>query len=337
MTLTATNPATHRPTATRIRRLTGCKPTGHLHLGTLLGMIRPMLAAQHDTDSIMMIADLHALTVEHNPARLREYVAEQARVLLAAGIDPDRTILYVQSDLPEHTGLHYLLESATGYGEAQRMTQFKEKGAGAAGVRLSLLTYPVLMAADILLHDTDAVPVGDDQTQHLELARTIATRFNARYGEVFTVPVGQRPGVAARVMDLTEPRAKMGKTNEAALGTIGLLDPPDLVRRKVMRAVTDTLGVVGHDRDAQPGVTNLLEIYQACTGEPGGFTSYGALKAGVVDAVVAQLEPIQRAYAALSPREVDRVLADGAERAHPRAAATLRRAGEAIGLGGRGR
>ncbi|GHJ45430.1 tryptophan--tRNA ligase 1 [Catellatospora sp. TT07R-123] len=331
MTLTALSPAQASAT-TRVRRLSGCKPTGRLHLGNLLGMIRPMLAAQYDTDSITMIADMHALTVEHDPARLREYVREQARVLLAAGIDPDRGVLYVQSDLPEHAGLHYILECATGYGEAQRMTQFKEKGAGAAGVRLSLLTYPVLMAADILVHDIDVVPVGDDQGQHLELTRTLATRFNARYGTVFTVPVGQLPQVAARVMDLADPGAKMGKTNDSAAGTIGLLDPPDVVRRKVMRAVTDTAGVVRHDRQGQPGVTNLLEIYQACAGEPGRFTSYGALKAGVVDAVVALLEPLQRAYAALPPQEVERILADGAERVRPRAAATLRRAGEAIGL-----
>jgi tryptophanyl-tRNA synthetase len=175
---------------TATRRLTGFKPTGHLHLGNLLGALRPLLAVQGHTDSIALIADLHAMTVEHDPERVRALTLEQATVMLAAGVDPERTPIVVQSHVPEHTELHYLLECVTGFGEAARMIQFKEKSADGGHVRLSLLTYPVLMAADILLHDTLQVPVGEDQNQHLELARTLATRFNSRYGPTFTVPEG---------------------------------------------------------------------------------------------------------------------------------------------------
>jgi tryptophanyl-tRNA synthetase len=330
MTTTAT---TTTATLTRARRLTGLKPTGHLQLGNLLAAIRPLANAQHEHDSVVMIVDLHALTVEHDPHRVRELTLEQAAVMLAAGVDPEHTTMYVQSHLSEHAQLHYLLECTTGYGEARRMIQFREKSAGPDPVRLSLLTYPVLMAADILLHDTDEVPVGDDQSQHLELARDVAYRFNTRYGNTFTVPRVVNPPFAARIMDLSDPLAKMGKSNQVTAGVIGVLDPPDVVRRKVMRAVTDNRSVVRHDREHQPGVTNLLEILAACTGDHSfELGSYGALKTAVADAVIAVLEPIQRNYAQLVPSDVAKVLRDGAARARPRAAATLRRATEAIGL-----
>ncbi len=314
------------------RRLTGIKPTGHLQLGNLFGAIRPTVDGQKETESIIMIVDLHALTIEHDPKRVRDLTVEQARFLLAAGIDPDLTTMYVQSHLSEHAQLHYLLECATGFGEARRMIQFKEKSSGPDPVRLSLLTYPVLMAADILLHDTEEVPVGDDQTQHLELARDVAYRFNTRYGQTFTVPRPVTPTFAARIMDLADPAGKMGKSNEITSGVIGLLDRPEVVRRKVMRAVTDTKNLVRHDPDRQPGVTNLLEIYVACTGDRREFTSYGELKNAVADAVIAALEPIQRRFAAIQPGEVLSVLRDGARKARPRAQATLERATEAIGL-----
>ncbi len=317
---------------TRTRTLTGVKPTGQLQLGNLLGAIRPLVASQENSDAVVMIVDLHALTVDHDPERVRDKTIEAAGLLLAAGIDPERTTLYVQSHLPEHAQLHYLLECTTGYGEARRMIQFREQSAGPDPVRLSLLTYPVLMAADILLHDTDEVPVGEDQAQHLELARDVAYRFNTRYGKTFTVPRGVLPKVAARVMDLSEPTAKMGKSNRVTSGVIGLLDPLDVVRRKVMRAVTDTGTLVRHDRQRQPGVTNLMEIYSACCGQEGDFASYGQLKAAVCDAVISVLEPIQQRFAALSKSDVRDVLTAGAQRARPRAAATLRRASEAIGL-----
>jgi tryptophanyl-tRNA synthetase len=322
-------------TLTLTRRLTGFKPTGRLQLGNLLGAMRPLIAVQDRSESIAMIADLHAMTVEHDPATVRALTLEQATVLLAAGLDPARTALIVQSQVPEHTELHYLLECVTGFGEAARMIQFKEKSAGGGPVRLSLLTYPVLMAADILLYDTAQVPVGDDQNQHLELARTIATRFNHRYGETFVVPEGVRPESAARIMDLADPSAKMGKSAASAAGRIGLLDPPEVVRRTIARAVTDTVGHVRHAPDEQPGVSNLLTILEACTGKPAGpLASYGDLKRSVTDAVEAALSPIRDRHRELErdPGYVASVLAEGRARVRPMAEATVRRAKQAIGL-----
>ena len=318
-----------------MKRLTGFKPTGRFQLGNLLGAMLPLIAAQRSTESIVFVADLHAMTIEHDPARVRELSLEGATVLLAAGIDPDRTAIFLQSALPQHTELHYLLECTTMFGEAARMIQFKEKSAGGGPVRLSLLTYPVLMAADILLHDSDEVPVGDDQSQHLELARTIALRFNRRYGETFTVPSGVLPTGAARVMNLADPAAKMGKSAGSDVGRIGLLDPPDRVRRTIMRAVTDTAGVVRRDPVHQPGVTNLLTILEACGGEPAGeFASYGALKTAVADAVEERLGPIRARYAELAddPDHVRAILEKGRDRVLPTAEATLRRAKKASGL-----
>jgi tryptophanyl-tRNA synthetase len=322
------------------RRLTGFKPTGHLQLGNLIGAIRPMLRAQEDpgAESIVCLVDLHALTVEHRPHEVRAFTLEQAATLLAAGVDPERTTFYVQSHLAEHSELHYLLECTTGYGEAHRMIQFKEKAARQRHVRLSLLTYPVLMAADILLHDTDEVPVGDDQSQHLELARDVAVRFNTRYGETFTVPSVAKPEVGARSMDLTDPSRKMEKSGDGS-GVIYLLDPPDVVRRKVKRAVTDGETEVRYDPVAKPGVSNLLEILAACTGTTPdkaapGLTSYGKLKAATAEAAIDTLVPLQRRYAAPAgdPGTVSELLVAGAARAGERAAATVARARRAIGL-----
>ena len=321
------------------RRLSGFKPTGHLQLGNYLGAIRPMIEKQGDVESIVIVVDLHGLTVEHDPARLRTLTEEQVGVLLAAGVDPGRTTLYVQSHVPEHLELHYLLECATSYGEAHRMIQFKEKSATQSQVRLSLLTYPVLMAADILLHDTDEVPVGEDQAQHVELTRAVATRFNSRYGDTFVVPRAVNPDVAARLMDLADPTSKMGKSATNTAGTLFLLDPPDVLRRKVSRAVTDTGTEVTYDPETNPGVSNLLEILAACVGDSpaalsGLFRGYGDLKAAVADSVVATVSPIQQRYAdLLADREYLRsVVHHGAAQARERAGATVRRAREAIGL-----
>jgi len=326
-------------TTVTTRRITGLKPTGYLHLGNLLGAIQPMVRAQYTSDSIVFLADLHALTVTHEPRQVRERTLEQATVLLAAGLDPDRVLLYVQSQVPGHTELHYLLECATGYGEAQRMIQFKEKAGVQAQVRVSLLTYPCLMAADILLHDAREVPVGDDQRQHVELTRDVAERFNARYGDTFVVPRAVTPEVAARVMDLTDPLSKMGKTSGSDVGTVRLLDPPDVVRRKVLRAVTDSGRGVSYDPVGRPGVANLLDILGACTGEPPAelaerFSGYGDLKRTTAEAVEAELRPLRQRAAELArdPGYVRRVLADGAERAHARTADTVHRAKHAIGL-----
>jgi tryptophanyl-tRNA synthetase len=316
-----------------MKRLTGFQPTGRLQLGNLLGAMLPMIAAQRTTESLVFVADLHAMTMEHDPARLRELTMETATLLLAAGLDPSRTAMFVQSSVPAHYELHYLLECATGYGEAARMIQFKEKSARGGPVRLSLLTYPVLMAADILVHDSDEVPVGDDQNQHLELARTVAERFNKRYGRTFRTPVGVLPVGVARVMDLADPAAKMSKSSPTDAGRIGLLDPPQQVRKTIMRAVTDTLGTVRHDPAGQPGVTNLLTIMAACGGTA-EFTSYGALKTAVADAVEDVLAPIRARHAELAkdPGYVRSVLDEGRERVLPTAEATVRRAKEAIGV-----
>jgi tryptophanyl-tRNA synthetase len=323
-----------RPT----RRISGFTPTGSMHLGNYLGAIRPMIADQAHSDSLIFISDLHALTVERRPADVHAATLENATLLLAAGVDPDRATLYIQSHLRETTELHYLLECATAYGEAQRMIQFKEKGAGQPHVRLSLLTYPVLMAADILQHDTHEVPVGSDQSQHVELARDVALRFNARYGDTFVVPRAVNPAHAARIMNLVDPLTKMGKSSAVQAGVIRLLDPPDTVARKVRRAVTDADGEVRFDPTAKPGVANLLAILAACTGAPDPaelrFDTYAELKAAVTDAVITTLAPLQVRYAELAgdPRRLRTLLADGAARARVRPRATVARAARAMGL-----
>lgn len=323
------------------RRISGFTPSGGLHLGNYLGAIGPTVAAQYESESVVFVADLHAMTVEHDPRQLRSRTMEMALLLLAAGLDPDRSTLFVQSRVPEHTRLHYLLECATGYGEAHRMIQFKEKSAQQQQVRLSLLTYPVLMAADILVHDIDEVPVGEDQNQHLELARDVATRFNSRYGETFVVPKASQPRHAARVMDLSDPTAKMGKTNASDAGVLRLLDPPEVLRRKVLRAVTDPGREVRYDPEGQPGVSNLLDILAACVGDfprvlAPLFTSYGELKTAVADSVVSLLRPVRERYRDLAadPDAASEILRNGAERARGRAAATVARAERALGLPG---
>ena len=321
------------------RQLTGFTATGRLQLGNYLGAIAPAVQAQYQCDTVIFVADLHALTVDHDSTRLAATTREIATLLLASGVDPERCTFFVQSQVPEHTTLHYLLEAATSCGEAHRMIQFKEKAATQQQVRLSLLTYPVLMAADILLHDIDEVPVGADQAQHVELTRDVAERFNGRYGQTFVVPKAVHPGFAARLMDLSDPGIKMSKTNPHGAGVLFLLDPPEVLRRKVMRATTDAGREVRYDPVAQPGVANLLEILAACVGDSptvlaGLFASYAELKAAVADVVVATLRPIQQRYADLAadPRVVDGILRGGAERARVRAAATVRRTQEALGL-----
>ena len=317
------------------RRLSLLKPTGHLTLGNYLGALRPMAAAQDDADCVYGVCDLHAMTVAHDPARLRALTTELATLLLAVGLD--RSTLFVQSRVPAHTELAYLLECTAYTGELNRMIQFKEKGRGVDMTRVSLYTYPVLMAADILLYRPEQVPVGDDQRQHLELTRDLALRFNRTYGPVFTVPEISTPAAGARVMSLSDPTSKMGKSDDDVAGNLYLLDPPDVIRRKVARSVTDSdtgPDAVRADRAAKPGVSNLLEILVACGGSADGLTTYGALKAAVTDAVVAELEPLQKAYAELAAdrAHVSAVYDTGAARCRELTAPVLEAARAAVGL-----
>jgi tryptophanyl-tRNA synthetase len=289
------------------------------------------------------VVDLHALTVDHDPARVRRLSRQAATLLLATGLDPELCTVFVQSHVDEHARLSYVLECVATDGEMRRMIQYKEKAARererGGSVRLSLLTYPVLMAADILAYGTDEVPVGDDQTQHVELSRDLAVRFNQRYGHTFVVPRATHPEVATRVMNLQEPTSKMGKSDDSGPGIVYLLDEPDVVRKKVMRAVTDSGSDVVYDREARPGVSNLLEILAACEGRSpaelsGAYDTYGALKKDTAEAVVELLRPVQERHRALcaDPGQVDEVLRAGAERAREMAAPRVDAAYRAIGL-----
>ncbi|MEZ5234766.1 MAG: tryptophan--tRNA ligase [Acidimicrobiia bacterium] len=321
------------------RVLSGIQPSGALHLGNLLGAVRNWVVDQHEADSFFCVVDLHALTSVQDPAALRENTLQLAQLLIACGLDPEVCTLFVQSHVRAHTELAWLVECTVSYGELSRMTQFKDKSRKAEFISAALFTYPALMAADILLYDTDRVPVGDDQRQHLELTRDVAIRFNSRYGDTFVVPEAAIPRAGARVMDLQQPTNKMSKSLDSPQGTIGVLDPLKDVEKKIKRAVTDTDAEVRFDPVAKPGVSNLLSILAACTGRTPeeaatGYTQYGPLKADTAAAVVATLTPIQQRFAELraDPAETARLLAIGAEKAATVADGVLGRAREAIGL-----
>ena len=321
------------------RVLSGVQPSGDTHLGNFLGAFRQWVEGQHEHDAFHPVVDLHAMTLEHDPADLRGRTLEIARILVAVGLDPAVCTLFVQSHVPEHTGLCWLLECTAYMGELRRMTQFKDKSEGQESVRVSLYTYPVLMAADILLYDADQVPVGDDQRQHLELTRDVAIRFNSRYGETFTVPEATIPKVGARIMDLQDPIRKMSKSTGTPQGTVLLLEDLKSVERKIKRAVTDTETEVRYDPVKKPGVSNLLEILGATVGaDPEKlaekYTQYGPLKTDTAEAVVELLRPIQERYRELEsdPGAMDAILHQGAEKAGVIAAQTLERARSAMGL-----
>ncbi|WP_435159046.1 tryptophan--tRNA ligase [Amycolatopsis sacchari] len=319
-------------------RFSGITPSGHAQLGNYLGAISHW-AAEGGARDLYFVSDLHAMTTSHNPAGLRARTSEMLAVLIASGIAPER--VFVQSDLARELGaLTWLLECTCSFGEAARMIQFKEKAGGQSGVRLSLLTYPVLMAADILLLGADEVPVGEDQRQHVELARALAKRFNSTYGEVFTVPEAVLPPTGARVRDLADPARKMSKSGRDAAGVVFVLDEPDLIRRKVRRAVTDAESVPAYDPERRPGVSNLLEILAACTGTSPrdvakAYGSYGALKEAVADAVIETLRPVREGTLALlaDPAELDRIRKAGAARAAERGEHRLSSALRLIGAG----
>ncbi|HVE94259.1 MAG TPA: tryptophan--tRNA ligase [Acidimicrobiales bacterium] len=324
------------------RVLSGIQPTGDLHLGNFVGAVRHWATDQHNHESFYCVVDLHALTNgDHDPSELRARTLEAATVLLAAGLDPDVATIFVQSHVPEHTQLSWLLECVASVGQLRRMTQFKDKtakgGEGAAPV--GLFTYPVLMAADILLYSADRVPVGDDQRQHLELARDIAQRFNANFGDVFVLPDAAIPHVGARIMDLQDPQQKMSKSRSSPQGKVLLLEPPEVMTKKIKRAVTDAEAEVRFDREAKPGVSNLLELLSVCTGTSPAdlaakYQQYGPLKEDTAAAVVELVRPLRQRFDELSadPAYVAGVLNAGAEKAQAVAGATYQRAADAVGL-----
>lgn len=323
------------------RVLSCIQPTGAVHLGNHLGALRNWVSGQHDADVFHGIVDLHALTVTDQPGVLGEDTLRLAAVLFAIGLDPDVATVFVQSHVPEHNQLGWIMECTVSYGELSRMTQFKDKAAKreAAFVSAGLFTYPALQAADIVLYDANEVPVGEDQRQHVEITRDIAIRFNHRFGDTFVVPEAVTPKAGARVMDLQDPTSKMSKSATTDAGCVYLTDEPSVVRKKFKRAVTDSDSEVRYDRAAKPGVTNLLDILAAVTGDDpealaDRYTQYGPLKADTGDAVVAMLEPIQARYRELldDRGELARLLRIGAGRAREVASTTLERAHSAIGL-----
>ncbi len=326
------------------RVFSGMQPSGEPHLGNLLGAWVNWVRLQEQAESVFCVVDLHAMTspTEHDPAQLRARTLELATGMLAVGVDPRRSILFVQSHLHEHAECTWLLNCVAGFGELRKMPQFKEKSLGqGASVSVGLFGYPVLQAADILLYHADEVPVGEDQRHHIELARDIGQRFNHRFGEVFTLPRAVHPPAAARVMDLQDPTVKMSKSASSEKGIVYVLDEPSAIERKLRAAVTDSASDIRHDRVAKPGVSNLLEILSSATGRTveelaGEYDGhgYGRFKSAVAEAVIELLRPTRERHAELSrdPAEVARVLRAGADRARAIAAPTLARAKDAMGL-----
>jgi tryptophanyl-tRNA synthetase len=331
----------------RPRVLSGIQPTADsFHLGNYLGALRQWVALQDTHDAFYCVVDLHAITVEHDPALLRHRTRVAAAQLFALGIDPARSTLFVQSHVPEHAELAWILGCITGFGEASRMTQFKDKSAkqGVSASSVGLFTYPVLQAADILLYQADQVPVGEDQRQHLELTRTLAQRFNHRFGETFVVPQAYIPKATAKITDLQEPTAKMSKSSSSTQGIVDLLDDPGPLRKKVMRAVTDTGTEIVADEEHKPGITNLLRIYSALTETTIGDLErryagqgYGTLKKDLAQAILDTFTPIrERTEKLLADEEqLDRLLARGAERASAVARQTMEAVRDRVGFLGR--
>jgi tryptophanyl-tRNA synthetase len=328
------------PAVTRV--FSGIKPTGEMHLGNYVGAVRRWAEEQQRADAIYCVVDLHAMTVPYEPEELRSESRRLAMLLLAAGLDPERCIVFLQSHVPLVTELTWILNGVATIGELRRMTQFKDKGQGQESVSAGLFDYPVLMAADILLYDTDEVPVGEDQTQHVELARDIAVRFNHRFGEnTLVVPRATIPPVGARIKDLQRPEAKMSKSVDSPQGTILVLDSSKAITKKVKSAVTDSGAEVRFAPDEKPGVSNLLALYASATGvtipaaeaEFAG-AQYGAFKGAVADALVEYLRPVRERYEELAadPGEVARILAAGAAKADAIATVTMERVRNATGL-----
>jgi tryptophanyl-tRNA synthetase len=326
-----------------MRVFSGIQPTGAKHIGNYIGAMRQYVATQdaNEGDAYFCIVDLHSITVEYDPRDLHDRSLDLAALLFAVGLDADRCVLFCQSHVAAHSEAAWLLSAVTGFGQLGRMTQFKEKGEGKEFVSAGLFTYPVLMAGDILLYQTDIVPIGDDQRQHLELARDVAERFNSRYGETFKVPRAVYPEVGARIMDLQEPTKKMSTTNGTPQGTVLVLDDPDTIRKKFKTAVTDSGREIRFVPEEKPGVSNLIEILSVASGRPIAEVEedydgrgYGDLKTDVGEAVVELFRPVRERYAELrsDEGELRRLLRIGAEKAQTTSAPTLHHMYERMGF-----
>ena len=324
-----------------MRVFSGIQPTGAKHIGNYIGAMRQYVRTQDEGEAFFCIVDLHSITADYDPQDLHNRTLDLAALLYAVGLDPDRCTLFLQSHVTAHSESAWLLSALTGFGQLGRMTQFKDKGEGKAFVSAGLFTYPVLMAGDILLYQTDIVPIGDDQRQHLELTRDVAQRFNARYGETFKVPRGVYPTVGARIMDLQEPGNKMSTTGGTAQGTVLVLDEPDAIRKKFKTAVTDSGREIRYAPEEKPGVSNLIEILSAATGQAipeveqaYDGKGYGDLKGDVGEAVVELFAPIQTKYNELraDEGELRRLLRLGAEKARETSAPTLTQMYERMGF-----
>lgn len=321
----------------------GVQPTGTVHIGNYIGAFRQFTELQYEYDCLFCIVDQHAITVQQDPKELSKTIRSLAALYVASGIDPEKAVLFIQSEVPAHAQAGWMMQCLSYIGELERMTQFKDKSDGKDGVSSALLTYPPLMAADILLYNTDIVPVGNDQTQHLELTRDLAERFNNRYGKTLKIPEIRIPKQGARIKSLQDPLKKMSKSDPNTKATISLLDTPKQIEKKIKSAVTDSEGIVTFDVDNKPGVANLLTIESAMSGESieslvskyDGLR-YGDFKAGVAEAVVNHFTPIQeRYYDLIESPKLDEILDNGAEKANAIASVTLKRMESAMGLGRR--
>jgi tryptophanyl-tRNA synthetase len=324
-----------------MRIFSGIQPSGDPHIGNYSGGFRQYAQTQERGEAFFCIVDLHAITIQHDPAALREGTLDIGAMLFATGLDPERSTVFVQSHVTAHAEAAWLLSSVTSYGQLGRMTQFKEKAEDEDFISAALFTYPVLMAGDILLYRTDIVPIGEDQRQHLELSRDIAQRFNSRYGETFVVPDGVFPETGGRVMNLQEPDVKMSKSRGAESGTVLMLDPPDTIRKKLKTAVTDSGTDVRYHPAEKPGISNLIELMTVVTGDsiPAiearyDGSGYGRFKEDVAEAIIEMLDPIRQRYEELRAdvAELDRLFEIGAEKAREASAPTLELIYERLGF-----
>ncbi|MFY4774338.1 tryptophan--tRNA ligase [Metabacillus sp. RGM 3146] len=319
----------------------GIQPSGSVTLGNYLGAMKQFVELQNDYHCYFCVVDQHAITVPQDRLALRQNIRSLAALYLAIGIDPEKAILFVQSEVPAHAQAGWMMQSVSYIGELERMTQFKDKSSGREAVSASLLTYPPLMAADILLYGTDLVPVGDDQKQHIELTRDLAERFNKKYNDIFTIPEIRLPKTGARIMSLAEPAKKMSKSDPNTKSFISMLDDPKLIEKKIKSAVTDSEGTIRYDKENRPGISNLLSIYSIFSGETieeieqkYDGKGYGDFKTGLAKVIINELAPIQeRYYELMESEELDRILDDGAERANRAAKKMLKKMENAMGLG----